>query len=69
MYRNKEEKVLVLAPTRELALQIEQEFRDFTRGMRMFSVACVGGAPIGKQVTAIKLVLQFRDNPPASSDE
>lgn len=46
-------KVMILAPTRELALQIETEFRAFTRGMKLFSVGCVGGAPIGKQINEL----------------
>lgn len=46
-------KVLILTPTRELAQQIEAEFKDFTRGMRLWSVSCVGGAPIGKQISEL----------------
>lgn len=52
---NKKEKVLVLAPTRELAQQIDVEFRAFTAGMKLFSVACVGGAPLGKQIRELDL--------------
>ena len=44
---------LVLAPTRELAQQIEEEFRVFTIGMRLFSVSVVGGLPITKQIREI----------------
>lgn len=44
---------LVLAPTRELAQQIEEEFRAFTIGMRLFSVSTVGGLPITKQIREI----------------
>lgn len=44
---------LVLAPTRELAQQIEEEFRLFTVGMRLFSVSVVGGLPITKQIREI----------------
>lgn len=47
-------KVLILAPTRELAQQIEQELRSFTFGMGIYSVACVGGAPISKQINELK---------------
>jgi superfamily II DNA/RNA helicase len=52
---DKEHKVMILAPTRELALQVEQEFVTFTRGMKLFSVACVGGAPISKQIKELEL--------------
>lgn len=44
------QRVMVLAPTRELAQQIETEFRFFTQGMRLFSVTCVGGSPILRQM-------------------
>lgn len=44
------EKILIMVPTRELALQIDEEFKGFARGMRLFSVCCVGGMSIGKQI-------------------
>ena len=53
LMKNREQKVMVLAPTRELAQQIETEFRIFAKGMRLFSVSCVGGAPIGKQMSEL----------------
>ena len=46
---------LVLAPTRELAIQIQEELRDlceFKEGVR--SVCLYGGAPIDKQITTLK---------------
>jgi ATP-dependent RNA helicase RhlE len=50
LLKNKKQKALILAPTRELALQIEKEFRAFThRDMKLFSVSLVGGAPLGPQ--------------------
>ncbi len=45
-----DKRIMVLAPTRELAQQIEAEFRLFTKGMRLWSVTCVGGSPILKQI-------------------
>lgn len=53
------ERVLIVAPTRELAIQIEQELRGFTRGLRIFSACCVGGAPIGRQIQQLKYNNQF----------
>ena len=41
---------LVLAPTRELALQIESDFKNLAFGLGMFSASCVGGLPISKQI-------------------
>ncbi len=53
------EQVLIVVPTRELALQIEQELKGFTRGMKLFSVCCVGGASIGPQISALRYRNQF----------
>src|SRR3989344_8822954 len=57
--QNRREKVLIMAPTRELALQIESDFKILAFGFGMFSVACVGGLPIGKQIREIKLGVSF----------
>jgi len=51
---NKNEKVIILVPTRELALQIEKEFKEFTAGLRIFSVICIGGTNIKKQFFDLK---------------
>jgi superfamily II DNA/RNA helicase len=51
---NRKENIIILVPTRELAIQIEQELREFTRDMKIFSVCCVGGAPIGRQISELR---------------
>lgn len=56
---NKLEKVLVLAPTRELAMQIVDELRTLAFGAGIFGVCAVGGMPIGKQITEIKRGVSF----------
>ncbi len=56
---NRREQVLVMVPTRELAIQIEQELKGFTSGMKIFSVCCVGGASIGKQITDLRFQYNF----------
>jgi len=56
---NRKEQVLVVVPTRELAIQIEQELIGFVRGMKIFSVCCVGGAPIGRQISQLRLQNNF----------
>lgn len=52
---DKNHKIMVLTPTRELAQQVEAEFMAFTRGMKLFSVSCVGGAPIMRQIKELEL--------------
>ena len=42
--------VLILAPTRELAQQIDEDFRRFTAGQKLYSALVVGGANIGRQI-------------------
>lgn len=54
VFKNPEEKVLIIVPTRELALQIEAEFRQFAWSMKLFSAVCVGGMPIFKQIGNLK---------------
>ena len=53
------EKVIVMVPTRELAIQIEAELRLFTPMLRIFGVCCVGGAPIGRQISQLRLDHSF----------
>lgn len=57
--QSKRETVLIMAPTRELALQIESDFKNLAFGFGMFSVACVGGLPIMKQIREIKMGVSF----------
>jgi superfamily II DNA/RNA helicase len=45
---------LVLVPTRELALQIEQELRRLSAGFRISAVTCVGGVNIRPQIKALR---------------
>ena len=52
---DKDHKMMILTPTRELAMQVEAEFVAFTRGMKLFSVSCVGGAPIMRQIKELEL--------------
>jgi superfamily II DNA/RNA helicase len=51
---DKNQKILIVAPTRELAVQIEQEFRQFSIGMRLFSALCIGGTSLYQQIQRLK---------------
>lgn len=46
--------VLIMAPTRELAEQIDEQFRDFARGMKLYSTLCVGGMNIERQIRDLR---------------
>lgn len=51
---NQEERVLVMVPTRELAIQIEEEFYGFAKRLGVHSVVCVGGAGIEPQIRVLR---------------
>ncbi|MDO8435890.1 MAG: DEAD/DEAH box helicase [bacterium] len=52
--QNPREQILIVAPTRELAIQIDQDLKFFAKGMRVFSVCCVGGMSIGRQISELR---------------
>lgn len=45
--------ILIMAPTRELAQQIDDEFRRFSAGMKLYSVLLVGGVNINPQLRGL----------------
>ncbi len=50
---------LIMVPTRELALQIEEEFRAFARGMRLYSSVFVGGTSVGRDISRLRYHSHF----------
>lgn len=46
--------ILIMAPTRELAAQIDEQFREFSQGMRLYSTLVVGGMNIERQVRDLR---------------
>jgi superfamily II DNA/RNA helicase len=50
LLRSHGEKALIITPTRELAVQVEQEFRELARGTSLHSVICIGGVGLGGQI-------------------
>lgn len=46
--------VLIIAPTRELAQQIDEEFRVFSKGLGLYSTLIVGGVNVDRQVRDLK---------------
>ena len=55
--KQKGDRILIMAPTRELAVQIEKELAGFARGLGFRGMVAVGGANIGPQIS------QLRHNP------
>ena len=51
---DKSKRALILAPTRELAEQIEQELRSFAKGSGLFGTLLIGGAPMGPQLRDLR---------------
>lgn len=47
--RYRMQKVLIVTPTRELAVQIHDELKAFSKGLSMYSVLCIGGASLFRQ--------------------
>lgn len=47
--KDRHEQVLIVAPTRELASQIRDEFYLFSKGLGIYSALCIGGENINRQ--------------------
>ncbi len=45
---------IILCPTRELAIQVEDEFRKLAAGHKLYSVVCVGGTSIRPQIQKLR---------------
>ena len=51
---DRNQRVLIVVPTRELAVQINDEFKLFAKGMDLESVAAIGGENIKRQMYSLK---------------
>ncbi len=47
-------KTLVIVPTRELAVQVEQEYKSLTKGMNFYSACFIGGTNVGRDVHTLR---------------
>lgn len=56
---DRSQKVLIMAPTRELAVQIRDELSGFSLGMNVNSVLCIGGVSIKPQMERLRRNPQF----------
>ena len=57
--KDRTQKILIMVPTRELATQIDDELRGFANMLAIFSVVCVGGSPMGKQLNGLRRSYNF----------
>ena len=54
---NRQEKVLIIVPTRELAVQINDDLKSLSKFLSVYSSLCIGGASINRQI------FELRNNP------
>lgn len=52
--KNRNQKVLIITPTRELANQIRDEFYAFSKGLGIYCALCIGGANIRRQMSDLR---------------
>ncbi len=56
---HRHERVLIMVPTRELAVQIAEELHGFAARLNVHGVVCVGGTGIGRQLAMLRNRPQF----------
>jgi ATP-dependent RNA helicase RhlE len=52
--KDRTQRVLIIVPTRELAVQIQEEYSGFSRGSGFAAVCAVGGANINPQIRGLR---------------
>lgn len=57
--QHKTEKALIIVPTRELAVQINDDFKAMSKLLSVFSCLCIGGASINRQIFELRNHPQF----------
>ena len=54
VYLNRNSRVLIIAPTRELVVQIDKDLQSFSRGLSIYSAICIGGVSIHGQINKLQ---------------
>lgn len=54
MLKGEDLQTLVVVPTRELALQVNEEFHSLTKGMKLFSACFIGGTNINRDLQNLR---------------
>lgn len=57
--KDRSQKCLIIVPTRELASQIQDEFRELSRDTNLYAALLIGGQSVGKQIQSLKRNPQF----------
>lgn len=57
--QNQDQRVMILVPTRELAVQIQTQLRSLTQSLRIYSAVCIGGAFMREQMQDLRRNPQF----------
>jgi ATP-dependent RNA helicase RhlE len=52
--KDAQKQVLVVSPTRELALQIDSEFRSIAHGLKLYSTCLIGGTSVRRDVENLR---------------
>ncbi|MAY83857.1 MAG: RNA helicase [Flavobacteriales bacterium] len=50
----KSTQALIIVPTRELALQVEQEFKELSKGLRLSASCFIGGTSVNKDINRLR---------------
>jgi superfamily II DNA/RNA helicase len=56
---DKNRQTLILTPTRELAIQVNDEFMKLSNGLQLYSTTCVGGMNIHPQIKSLRRTNHF----------
>ncbi len=54
IFSDRNQKALIIVPTRELALQINEEFRNLSRNMNLYSAFIIGGTNMYRQIQDLR---------------
>ncbi len=54
IFQDRSKSVFIVAPTRELAVQINDEFKELSRGMQIYSSLVIGGSNMHRQISDLR---------------
>ena len=54
IFKDKSQKAFIITPTRELAVQINEELRSFTQNMSIYSALLIGGSNMHRQISDLR---------------